>query len=176
MIRRKDSKRTDHANELRSRGYVPTSTLIVLLEITRGHFDKEIKPFIAPADVKELANGSKYYRFRAVVDLFVERATKRNGTSRGKDSDPIIDRLKIEQLEQRNRIEALRIEDLEQKRRLENGNLLTLADVQETLLPAAQALRKLGDQMGVKDMVSGREVQRRINAAIESLGTGIDRL
>jgi len=100
--------------------------LIVLLEITRGHFDKEIKPFIAPADVKELANGSKYYRFRAVVDLFVERATKRNGTSRGKDSDPIIDRLKIEQLEQRNRIEALRIEDIEQKRRLENGNLLQL--------------------------------------------------
>jgi hypothetical protein len=78
-----------------------------------------------------------------------------------------------EPLEQRNRIEALRIEDIEQKRRLENGNLLTLADVQETLLPAARALRKLGDQMGVKDMVSGREVQRRINVAIESIGEGI---
>jgi hypothetical protein len=150
-------------------GFYPAADIILIFGISRTNFEKDIRPRLSDDSIRKVGSAN-YYRTKDIVAIFVARAAgkaeKRSGPS---GSDPLA-AAKLEQVRRKSRLEELQIEAAEEKRQVASGELLSLAEVQEVFLPLARNIRKFGDQMGRKDLVKGREVQKRLNAIASKLG------
>ena len=147
-------------------GFYPAAEVLRIFGISRSLFEKDIRPLLGSDSIRKIGSAN-YFRTKDIVAALIARAMGKKPSA--PDADPIV-AAKLKQAARKSRLDELQIEAAEEKRRVASGDLLPLAEIQEIFLPLARDLRKLGDQMGRKEAVKGREVQRRLNSIAAKIG------